>query len=150
MAKVTVVNIEKAIAEQVKCDEENCYFHPEHSKVAVIPCPDDHVIVVDTDAVHWTYASVDKEFDVALYKYHRHEDGSESGSIIPSHRVSAPIRELLEDDDFERTEEELGTFVRRFGQRIEDNYHILLDTLEKHGLNPKDYPRGARKASVQV
>lgn len=38
-------------------------------------------------------------------------------------------------------EVELGTFVRTFGNRIETNYKLLLDSIKEIGLDPNDYPR---------
>lgn len=38
-------------------------------------------------------------------------------------------------------EEELGEFVRTFGQRIENNYTDLLKSIREIGLDPNDYPR---------
>ena len=39
----------------------------------------------------------------------------------------------------------LGTWVRRFGSRIENNYSILLESIKEIGLDPKDFPRPPRR-----
>jgi hypothetical protein len=150
MATVTVVNIAKLVENLVKPPEDGVGWCPEHQKVAVVTAPNGKVIVVDDDGVHWTYADADKPFDISLNKKvpaqpdeAEDEDGwrGESIELFPSSRISPTIRQLLEDPKIERTEEELGTFVRTFGNRIEANYHILLGTLRDNGLNPDDYPR---------
>ena len=107
--------------------------------MAVIPTPKG-VIVSSDEAVHYTSDMNDK-FKIALYHHTTSPDGTGSMEVIPSRCVEVPVRDLLEEEGISRSEEELGTFVRTFGHRIEGNYHILLNTLEEHGLNPEEYPR---------
>ena len=53
--------------------------------------------------------------------------------------VKAPIKELMEA---ESEDVELGLFVRKFGNRLEQNYNILLKSIKEIGLDPTNYPRG--------
>jgi len=53
--------------------------------------------------------------------------------------VNVPVMDILEEEPIR--EEELGTFVRTFGSRIEGNYNHLLESIKDIGLDPKDFPR---------
>jgi hypothetical protein len=62
-----------------------------------------------------------------------------NGSIDFINNVSVPIKTIIESTPL--AEEELGTWVRTFGSRIENNYDGLLKSIKEIGLDPKDYPR---------
>jgi hypothetical protein len=49
-------------------------------------------------------------------------------------------KQIIESKPIASTED-LGTRVRRFGDRIEGNYVFLLRSIKEIGLNPMDFPR---------
>ena len=49
-------------------------------------------------------------------------------------------KEILESEPIATTDN-IGTWVRTFGTRIENNYALLLKSIKSIGLNPKDFPR---------
>jgi hypothetical protein len=66
-----------------------------------------------------------------------------AGSIDFIKGVSVPVQTILDATPIK--EEELGTFIRHFGSRIESNYQILLGSIKDIGLDPKDYPRDQKE-----
>ena len=68
-----------------------------------------------------------------------HDIHNIAGSIDFIKGVSVPVKTILDAKPIR--EEELGTFVRRFGSRIEGNYSMLLRSIKEIGLDPEDYPR---------
>ena len=76
----------------------------------------DQVILSDSDAVH-TIHTLDEK-------------------VTATHTA----REILASSPVEEVKD-LGNWVRVFGSRIEANYALLLKSIKKIGLNPKDFPR---------
>jgi hypothetical protein len=60
-------------------------------------------------------------------------------SVLSCGTYSVSIDEIKEKGEVRQ--DYLGTFIRKFGRRLEDNYCILMDSLSKIGVNPKHYPR---------
>jgi hypothetical protein len=100
------------------------------------------VLIVTTEGVHYRFDSVEDSYEVDCCP-------NESDKIyaIPSATLSATIKELMEEAA--SNEIHLGNFVRRFGERLETNYQILLDSIREVGLDPMDYPRDVQSASNQ-
>ncbi len=123
------------------------------TKLVVIEGPKG-VLVVENDACYYKLGSVGRDFQVDLGKVPEvkvDENGKERKqiSLMPSASITRPLKDYL-DDCREKgctTEGPLTGFVRRFGGRIENNYSVLLDSIEEIGLNPKDYPRDEQEVA---
>lgn len=76
-----------------------------------------HTIHEKTDSIRLTSPMTDKEVDIPIEK-------------LINRSYAVPVDEV-----------ELGTFVRTFGDRIERNYRLLLESIREIGLDPDNYPR---------
>ena len=108
------------------------YSHDRH--LAVIEGPEG-VVVVCGEGVHNIHEDMDEEIYISLCAA-----STEGEAIMPSGRVKVTIADLVDSCGSEKAE--LGSFVRRFGERLETNYRLLLGSLKGIGLDPKEYPRG--------
>ena len=93
-------------------------------------------IITDDDACHSIPTNTVTKYKIDLSKVI--DPNSTKVSMVPEAMIEPTITEILKAP----TEDvELGTFVRKFGSRIENNYRTLLNSIKEIGLNPTDYPR---------
>jgi hypothetical protein len=67
----------------------------------------------------------------------RHTVHNLDDRVLPN---GVTAKQIIESKPIASTED-LGTWVRRFGDRIEGNYVLLLRSIKEIGLNPMDFPR---------
>jgi len=94
-------------------------------------------LLVDNEAVHIV---CDNDKDIEAYLYEKNKDGQ----LFEMKKATATLKispNLLETSEVPTEEMPLGKFVKKFGQRIENNYRLLLDSIKEIGLDPGDYPR---------
>lgn len=80
----------------------------------------DKIILTDNEGVHTVHSLNDNVINF--------------GSI----RISA--KQIIESEPAYEIDN-LGTWIRTFGNRIENNYRLLLKSIKKIGLNPNNFPR---------
>lgn len=131
MGLVKVFNTKKFI--ETECKGWTTFN--EHSHAVVFG--NEKCIIVCSEGVHTIVDRDEKvEIEATLMELYS-EDGF---PIFPDGSVSFTVNELLNGAEIIE-EKELGSFVRRFGSRLETNYRILLNSISDIGLNPADYPR---------
>lgn len=95
-------------------------------------------ILVDDDATHTIHKLKDGlRFTAILDAPAKVQGDLIVSSVKKSVRLSFDMLQKAEP----LKEVELGTFVRTFGNRIETNYKLLLDTIKEIGLDSNNYPR---------
>ena len=102
-----------------------------------------HVILVDTDAVH-EIRNPNEKYTIALHSASV-VDGKRAIGLMPVASTGTLVEDLVNMEGAEISFVELGSFVRRFGSRIEGNYNTLLKSIKEVGLNPEDYPRNVKE-----
>lgn len=98
-------------------------------KNAIIVGPD-KVILTDTDGCHSVH---DKTDSINMCSFTTRTKASISVEKLIARSYAVPVDEV-----------ELGTFVRTFSARIENNYRLLLESIKEIGLDPDDYPRNPK------
>ncbi len=94
------------------------------------------ILVVDSEGCHCRYTSTEEKCTIDCCT-------NDGGMYIgPSCGVTVRVAEVMKDA--ETYMEPLGTFVRRFGSRLEVNYSLLLDSIDGIGLDAKNYPRNCQ------
>jgi hypothetical protein len=98
-------------------------------KNALIVGPD-KVILTDTEGCH---------------SIHGKDEYVHVTSFVTKQIVAIPIEKMINRSYAVPVDEvELRIFVRTFGDRIENNYRLLLKSIKEIGLNPDDYPRNPK------
>ena len=93
------------------------------------------VIVVDIEGVHQIHSTIEDNYEIEVVK----NPEPNTFAMMPDGILKASVKELMEA---ETEEVELGEYVRKFGNRLEQNYNILLKSIKEIGLDPTNYPRG--------
>jgi hypothetical protein len=114
------------------------------AKHGLIEVPDGF-IVTDNEAIHSASPlTMDSKYIVDVYPKPKIvvRDGKETTEIpLSPFQVEMPMHEALQYFDNVQT---LISFVRRFGDRIESNYSVLVSTLKEHGMDVSDCDQKAR------
>jgi len=126
MKRVNIYNVKKYIEKK----EKGWTTHFQHELV-VIEGPKG-VIVCCAEGVHWLHESLEHTFVITVSK-------KEHISVIAEGEFEITLGELI--SNCSKRKGSLGKFVRKFGDRLERNYSLLLKNINKIGLNPNDYPR---------
>jgi len=134
MKNVKVFNVEKMVEE---IPEHNLTAYAHDKRLAILQ-GSKGVLVVTEEGVHYKYDSMEEAYRVDCCP----NDGKMY--MFPNCSFDAPIQDFIEHA--EATEAPLGSFVRTFGQRLEENYRMLLKSIEEIGLDPEDYPRKAENS----
>jgi len=129
--KVKVYNVNKRMRSLLK--SENLEVFGTRQELAVLEGPMGFVVTC-SEGVHFQFTSPDDTVPLGLTRPCK----KGQFAIMPSHTTDIPVSEILE---CEHREQPLGSFVRRFGTRLESNYATLLQSIKKVGLDPTDYPR---------
>jgi len=132
MKQVKVYNVAKFIEDN--CDDRNLTAYGTDASWAILEGPDG-ILVVDNEAVHYKFGSGVDQCEIDCCK----NDGGMY--MMPSCTATVYVAAVM--SEAETHMEPLGSFVRRFGSRIEHNYDLLLQSIKGIGLNPQDYPRDA-------
>jgi hypothetical protein len=128
MKTVKIYNIKKAV------ESANEFKRTSREDELAIIQGTKGIIVTDNEAVHAVFDNTDEKVTLQI-----HKKNGDKMSLIPVDGIDVPIEHIQKEVDFR--EETLTSFVRRFGNRIESNYNLLLNSLKEIGLNPADYPR---------
>jgi len=137
-ATVYDLNTGSMAVKELSDDEEIQY--PKRMMVLVGP---KGVVCFGTEGVGWKLDSMDDTMELDVRKKaHKNESGNMVIPMFPHARISGTVAEIIER--CESTEEEMDTFVRTFGSRLECNYRDLLRAIAEIGLDPKEYPRTDR------
>jgi hypothetical protein len=135
---VKVYNLKSAV-EQIT---RRLYTLPDEGINAAVVCPKG-VILTDADGVHTRHEMSEGHnafIDLACCPNSYGTNPTFGNSqVFSSGSIRLSIKQLLECTPLKECE--LTDFIRSFGRRIEDNYAILLKTIEELGGDPKDYPR---------
>lgn len=122
--KVKILNITKITEDYNKLNIKRPW-----DEINALIVGEKQIILTDDEAVHTIH---DRNGDLELLF-------APSSFTIHCSFGSIPIKELINSPA--TGEEELGTWIRTFGSRIEHNYTLLLKSIKQIGLNPKDFPR---------
>lgn len=131
--KVKCYDMEKLI--QAGTDGKFTAFGP-YTKLVVLQGPKGFVVACH-EGVSWLMHSEDEIMEVEGEPNDADEHPN-SFRIMATHLFKMPVKEVMTAPS---EDVQLGDFVRRFGQRLEDNYRILLSAIKQVGLDPADYPR---------
>ena len=132
MSKVKVYDVRSCVEKNSNGKYTTFYEH----EYAVIEGPKG-LVITGSEGVHYFYNAIGDTHQFALEK-------KREGSVafMAEATIDVTLKEITE---LPYREVELGEFIRRFGSRLEQNYGILLDSLEGLGLDPKDYPRETKE-----
>ena len=113
------------------------------SEINALIVGDEFVILTDDEAVHTTHRKITGlKLTLPVNERQKQALVIEKTFRLPMDyllNTAKPIKEV-----------ELGTFVRRFGTRIEANYYKLLLSISEIGLDPFNFPRDITKATTET
>lgn len=130
------VSISEQILEGTKIDTK--VYHTDESKV-IIQGPNGVIVSHSLEGVHSTYDNIDEVIPLKVWKKPvKTKDGALRYQCFAEFEVKAPIREFLSMNP-EYEEIELKDAVRIFGDRLDNNYSLLLRSCEEIGLKLDEY-----------
>ncbi|MFB0831523.1 hypothetical protein ACEU2D_18210 [Brevibacillus laterosporus] len=130
--KIKAYDIEKMIDEMNLTDEneKKMQTHIQH-KLAIIE-GEKGILTFCEEGVGQILDNLAEEFEISLSP--KEENAIH---IFPTHSLNMSLNEIKQKAECQKVE--IKDFIRKFGQRHENNFNIQLDAIEKIGLKKEEY-----------